>query len=161
MQQNVFLGQQRKNIFLAQQLFGQSLHKNRVEQFGPILNVANGRKPVQVHRTVDEIHVLLVKAELIEQEFLQVSGTFVTNLQAHGSTVPAGGKLPFERENEIADFFFVDVQVGIPGYAKLVATFSSEARKQLGNMHPDNRRQEHIVMLARTAEMVGQANDAG
>ena len=97
---------------------------------------------------------------MIEQELLQVLRAFVSDLDAHGSAVATCLELAFERTHEIADFFIINVEIAVPCNAKLIAAVDFKTREQAIDVHPDDRRKEHITVLVGLAQMLGQLDDA-
>ncbi len=97
---------------------------------------------------------------MIQQEFLQVFRAFVADLDTHGGAVAARLQLAFEYVDEVRDFLLVNVEIGIARDAELVATLGAQAGEQLGDMHANDGRQEHVVVLARIAQVLGQPDDA-
>ena len=65
MKQYILFRQERKNIFIAAKFLRQSLHEWRVQKFRLVLDLAHHGEAVQIHRAVNEIHVVFVEAEMV------------------------------------------------------------------------------------------------
>ena len=92
-----------------------------------MLDITDGGQSIQVHRAIDEVHVAFLQAEMVEQEFLQVPGTFVADFEANGSSIATGRELTFECMNEVTHLFVVHVEITVARYAKRITTFDLQA----------------------------------
>ena len=115
------------------------MRERAVQQLGTILDIADRRKTVEIDGPLDEVHVLFLQVEVVEQEFLQVLGTFVADLDTHRGAVAAGLELAFQRAYEIADLFVVNVKVAVARHSELVTAADLEARKQAADVHANDR----------------------
>ncbi len=70
MQQYISLLQNRKNIFITAQFHRQALSERRIKQIRSMLDVTDGGQPIQIHGAIDEVHVAILQAEMVEQKLL-------------------------------------------------------------------------------------------
>ncbi len=91
---------------------------------------------------------------MIEKKFAKVIRAFVTNFDANGGAVATCLKLSFKRSNEITDLFIINVQIAIARYAKLVATINIESGEQALYVYPNDRGEEHEIVLTWSANAV-------
>ena len=78
----------------------------------------------------------------------------MADLESNGSAVSARFELAFKCMHQVADFFFVNVQVAVARNTELVATLYLQTWKQLVDMYADNRRQEYELMTSRVAQVI-------
>jgi hypothetical protein len=150
-----------RRTFVGAQLVRQPLREWRVQQFRPVLDVADRREPVQVDGSVDEVHVLFVQPEMIQQELLQVLRTLIPDLDTHGRAVATGLELAFQRVDEVADFFVVHVQIAVARDAELITAVDLDTDEKLIDERVDDRRQEdEIISLAVVGQFLRYLNQA-
>ena len=65
--------------------------------------------------------------EVVQQKITKILRTPVTDLESNGSAITAGFELALERMYEIFYLFVVDIEVAVPGDAKLIAALDVHA----------------------------------
>ena len=100
------------------------------------------RGEIEQPRHLDDVAGMHV--EFTQQQLQHVLGHVVGHLEAHRRSEPSTGQLPLERLQQILVAIFVDLEIGVAGYAECVVLNDFHARKQ--------RRQEGRDQLFRRQE---------
>ena len=131
LQQDVAFSQNTENAVVSLEVIRQTGRKWRIQQIRSVAHVTDSQEPIQVYRPFNSEKIGSFEMKVIQQEITQVRGAIVTNFEAHGRAVAAGGKLAFERSYEIFNFLIVNVKVAVARHTKLETTFDRHTGKQL------------------------------
>ena len=127
--QDVILADAGKDVIALGQHLGQAGLEWRVHQVGTIDLVRHRHQAHQVDDARDPVQVIVVEAELLQQESRHDLRAVVCDFQAHAVAEVALRQFALQRDAKVLDFFVVDEQVRVARDAELVAAQHVHARE--------------------------------
>ena len=157
--QDVVLADAGKDVVALGQDLGQARLERRVHQVRAIHLVRHGIQAHQVDDAWYPVEIVLVEAELLQQEPGHDLRTVVGDFQAHGVAEVALRQFALQCDAQILHLFVIDEQVGVARDAELVTAQHVHAGKQFADAGMQDRGEEDEAVV-NTAKRLRQTDHA-
>ena len=147
-QQDVAAADAVEDVHALADRLGQAGQEGRELEVGAVDPVGHLHQAHQVDRAMDAVKVVVLEAELGEQEFGHRFRAVVGDFEAHGVAEVALRQFALQLGAQVLDFFLVDEEVGIARDAELVAAEHLHAGEQFADEFVQDRRQEDEAVFA-------------